>query len=303
MSVTKEEIDDLDDLDDLLDDFDESALPPAPETISSSATDPSHTGAAGLAPLPDLGSDDFARQLQMGMEDLMKELDSSPEARKDFEQLMTRMDAATIDPFPAPPTSYPNNPRRLPATSSGSAAASDMPDNRTLKTPKDFQASIEANLQRMKDSESVAAQSALDSEGTESDAFMAEMMKQFQDSAGGDGDFGSVLEGMMSQLMSKEILYDPLLELHQKYPAWLADHPTDAKFDEYKQQAALVREIIEKFDDREYRDEDKEKKEEVMELMGRMQELGSPPKDIMGDNLGLFDPENKMPTGDDCSIM
>lgn len=299
MSVSKEEIDDLDDLDDLLDDFDESALPPMAGG-DGSADSAAHTTAAKASTeksgnaLPNLGPDDFARQLQTGMEDLMKELDTSPEARADFEQLMAQMNAATIDTAPGSgaTSSYPNN-----ADRQASAAAS------SIKTPKNFQESIEANLQRMRDSETNAQDAAAPGGELESDAFMAEMMKQFQDSAGGEGDFSKVLEGMMAQLMSKEILYEPLLELHGKYPGWIAAHPDDARIGEYKAQAALVKEIIEKFEDREYRDEDAAKKEEVMTLMGKMQELGSPPAEIMGEDLGMFDPSNKMPTDGDCVVM
>lgn len=293
MSVTKEEIDDLDDLDDLLDDFDETTIPSntGGTDVAPHSAVPGSTAAEQTNTLPTLGSDDFARQLQTGMEDLMKELDTSPEARADFEQLMAQMNAATIDPTPGPTTSYPNNAAKSAANIGG------------VKAPKNFQESIEANLQRMRESESTANE-ASEPDGSESDAFMAEMMKQFQDSAGGDGDFSKVLEGMMAQLMSKEILYEPLLELHQKYPGWISEHPEDSKIDNYKEQAKLVKQIIEKFEDRDYRDEDAQKKEEVMELMGQMQELGSPPAAIMGEDLGMFDPANKMPGADgECSIM
>lgn len=282
MSVSKEEIDDLDDLDDLLDDFDESALPPMAEAGAVSTTAVKST-AGEPGKLPNLGSDDFAKQLQNGMEDLMKELDTSPTARADFEQLMSQMNAATIDPSPQATSTYPNN-----------AAA------KSLRTPKNFQESIEANLQRMKDSETQIKEESANA--TDEDAFMAEMMRQFQDSAGGEGggDFSSVLEGMMSQLMSKEILYEPLLELHQKYPPWIAENQKDEKIETYKEQAKLVAQIIGKFEDREYRDEDAAKKEEVMELMGKMQELGSPPASIMSEEMGMLDPGK---LDGDCRIM
>jgi len=44
---------------------------------------------------------------------------------------------------------------------------------------------------------------------------MAEMMRQMEGMADG-GDFQNVLEGMMEQLMSKDILYEPMLDLKQK---------------------------------------------------------------------------------------
>ncbi|KAG0336453.1 hypothetical protein BG004_008060 [Podila humilis] len=47
------------------------------------------------------------------------------------------------------------------------------------------------------------------------EALMAEMMKQMEGMAEG-GDFQNVLEGMMEQLMSKDILYEPMFDLQQK---------------------------------------------------------------------------------------
>lgn len=44
---------------------------------------------------------------------------------------------------------------------------------------------------------------------------MAELMKQMEGLTEG-GDFENVLEGMMSQLMSKEMLYEPMKDLVNK---------------------------------------------------------------------------------------
>ncbi|KIJ48634.1 hypothetical protein M422DRAFT_247488 [Sphaerobolus stellatus SS14] len=44
------------------------------------------------------------------------------------------------------------------------------------------------------------------------------------DDAEGEEGLDSMLESMMSQLMSKEILYDPLKELDTKYPEYLEEH-------------------------------------------------------------------------------
>lgn len=292
MSVTKQEIDDLDDLDDLLDDFDESAALATAESVDVSKLPANDAQDTHTSILPALGNDDFAKQLQSGMEELMKELDTSPEAKADFEQLMSQMNAATLDPTPAAKTSYPNNPSKKAASKT---AKSDSTQ------PKNFQASIEANLQRMKASESKANEdSNAPLDEAESDAFMAEMMRQFQASSGGepDGDFSKVLEGMMSQLMSKEILYEPLLELHQKYPAWIASNQADPKIKEYTEQSRIVSQIIDKFEDAGYRDEDQAKKAEVMDLMSRMQEIGNPPP-IVSDDMGMFSGQ----ADKDCTIM
>lgn len=313
MSVSKEEIDSLDDLDDLLDDFDEdatlvSAPPPQPSGADTTLRqEPAASTTTDKSTLPTLAPDDFAKQLQSGMEDLMRELDTSPAARADFEQLMAQMNAATLDPSAASraaTSSYPNNPAKHAAASSAAPAAPS-----SIKAPKNFAESVEANLQRMKESsESQVKQEGLSSSTTtttDEDAFMAEMMRQFQESAGGGeggggADFTQMLEGMMSQLMSKEILYEPLLELHQKYPVWLREHPKDEKIETYRAQARLVAQIIEKFEDSEYRDEDSAKKEEVMTLMSEMQNLGSPPPEIMSEDMSMLDPGK---LDGDCCIM
>lgn len=292
-----EEEEDLDDLDDLLEEFDEETVPKDSAAVNQT-TLPELTKNG----MPALGSDDFAKQLQSGMEDLMRELESSPEARKDFEQLMSQMGTATLDSSTktteANTTSYPNN---------SSKSNKIQPETVGAKTPKNFQDTLSANLARMKETDASSSEATAALSGSEeNDAFMEEMMRQFEQAAGhgeGEGDFSKILEGMMAQLMSKEILYEPLLELHQKYPDWIKLHPEDKNIDTYKAQSKLVEEIVAKFEDRNYRDEDETKKAEVMALMGRMQELGSPPTAIMSDDLGVLDPTKMPGGGEDCSIM
>ncbi|BFZ54316.1 Peroxisome chaperone and import receptor [Savitreella phatthalungensis] len=324
MSVTKEEIDDLDDLDDLLDDFDggedvgvvekakERGAAGAGVTAGGSTAagteatvtkpDTAEVPDADAGGLPSLGNEDFAKQLQAGMEDLMAELNSSPEARKDFEALMAQMNAATINeggPTTAGATStssYPNNASKKSATAATAT-----------KKPKNFQEQLNANIARMRDAEN-AQRERDDNAGltdAETDLFMREMMKQFEGAAGtgNEGDFSKVLEGMMSQLMSKEILYEPLLELNQKYPGWLADNKTHKDYDKYVQQSGIVAQIVDRFEDPEYDDEDEYKKAQVMELMGQMQDLGSPPHEIMGEDLGMLDGGLPKMADGECSIM
>lgn len=47
------------------------------------------------------------------------------------------------------------------------------------------------------------------------DAFMQEMMRQME-SLTDNGDFQNMLEGMMNQLMSKDLLYEPMKDLANK---------------------------------------------------------------------------------------
>ena len=41
---------------------------------------------------------------------------------------------------------------------------------------------------------------------------------------GGEGGFGSLAETIMHQLLSKDVLYQPMKEIGSRYPDWLAQH-------------------------------------------------------------------------------
>lgn len=41
---------------------------------------------------------------------------------------------------------------------------------------------------------------------------------------GGEGGLGSLAETIMHQLLSKEVLYQPMKEIGSRYPSYLAQH-------------------------------------------------------------------------------
>jgi peroxin-19 len=96
-----------------------------------------------------------------------------------------------------------------------------------------------------------------------------------------------MLEGMMDELMSREILYEPLKELRDKYPAYLAGAESrDISADDrkrYEQQSAYITQIVAVFEDPQYDAKDAQMAARVQELMNQMQDCGSPPKEIVGD--------------------
>jgi peroxin-19 len=179
---------------DILDDFDSTSTHP-PTSAALPGPDghvPPPNTSSSSAPLePDFTEDDFARQLQLGMEQLMREMETSPTARNDFESLVKSMSDATA------------------ATPSATTAT--------------FSDTISKTMERMQESESAADKARDEAElQSETDAFLAEMLKQL-DSAGGGGDgaggeagMAKLLEGMMEQLMSKDILYEPMKDLQDK---------------------------------------------------------------------------------------
>jgi peroxin-19 len=116
----------------------------------------------------------------------------------------------------------------------------------------------------------------------------------------GDDELSGILDGMMGQLMTREVLEEPLSELASKvsltsdqikgdvltiqYPEYLASPPKDlpsSELEKYRAQYALVQKIVDTFRKPGYSD-DKDGKE-IARLVGEMQDLGGPPGEIMGE--------------------
>ncbi|KAK6604772.1 pex19 family protein [Botrytis cinerea] len=257
--------DDLDDLDDMLDEFNaakpESKTPaPASTTATSGperppvADDPLLGGGEGLT------DDDFAKQLQAGMAELMGELETSPEMQAQFESMLKEMGGlGKLDQHLHRHLRQNPDPRR----------------------PKPPQAQLNASFW-----DQATAAAAEDN----SDDLLAEMMKAMgaggMDGEGSEEDFSKMLLGMMEQLTNKEILYEPMKELDDKYPAWLEKNSASVPADDlkrYKEQQVFVREIVARFEQKTYKDENASDREYIVERMQKMQAAGSPPADLVGD--------------------
>jgi peroxin-19 len=84
---------------------------------------------------------------------------------------------------------------------------------------------------------------------------------------------------MMTQLMSKDVLYEPLKELHEKFPLYLKDNaaklePKDKE--RYEAQQKIVAEIITIFEDPTYTPEDQEKGVKIVTLMNTVRVICAP---------------------------
>ena len=111
------------------------------------------------------------------------------------------------------------------------------------------------------------------------------MLKEMQasgldsaDSGGGAGagdeeEFSKMLMGMMEQLTNKEILYEPMKELHDKFPAWMErsrGKVGEEDWKRYEVQRGLVGEIVERFERKGYSDADAGDREFIVERMQKV---------------------------------
>ncbi|XP_061549885.1 peroxisomal biogenesis factor 19 isoform X1 [Phycodurus eques] len=100
---------------------------------------------------------------------------------------------------------------------------------------------------------------------------------------GKDANILPIMQSIMQNLLSKEVLYPSLKEITTKYPEWLEANrsslsPEDVQ--RYEQQAKVMGEICQRFE----KEEDGDKVfESIMDLMQKLQDLGQPPKELAGD--------------------
>ncbi|KAI6781689.1 Peroxisome biogenesis protein 19-like protein [Emericellopsis cladophorae] len=290
--------DDLDDLDDMLNDFNVGSKPAAAPSVTTGKQSSESTPRTEAKPDPskptanlenDFSEEDFAKQLQAGMADLLGELEKSPDMQAQFEDVFKQMSAATGESATAP-------------AESAAADKSSKPEEPTAADAS-FQETIRRTMERMQNSGEQATAAA--ASGSEDD-FMAEMLKQLSSGAvggeGGEEDFSKMLMGMMEQLTNKEILYEPMKELHDKFPDWLdKNRATTSKedLDRYELQQGIVAEIVTKFEDKSYKDSNPADREYIVDRMQKMQAAGSPPPDLVGDMSSAQDAFN-MPD-DQCN--
>ncbi|KAK6947580.1 Pex19 protein [Dillenia turbinata] len=99
-------------------------------------------------------------------------------------------------------------------------------------------------------------------------------------------DMETIVETMMQQLLSKEILHDPMKEIGERYPKWLEEHKdslSKEEFDRYSHQCELIKELNQVYEN------DPGNFTKIVEIMQKMQECGQPPNDIVQELAPDFD--------------
>jgi peroxin-19 len=109
------------------------------------------------------------------------------------------------------------------------------------------------------------------------------MLKEMENGdfgGGGEEDINKMLMGMMEQLTNKDILYDPMKELHDKFPAWLQENRASCKkedLERYEEQKKVVDEIVARFERKGYSDENAADREYIVERMQKVRRYALAP--------------------------
>ena len=238
------------------------------------------------------------------MEDLISQLGENPEMQKQFEDMMQELikagqaetDEKAAEHVKRASESAPVEPEESVKSAAASGAGAGGHGAGAGKKDDNFNSSIRRTMERMQASGDAATQASTESfsaDGATEEEMLLEMMKSLQGGgAGGEGgeeDFNKMLMSMMTQLTNKEILYEPMRELHDKFPAWMEKNaPAGAgggkgggegggaggvskeDLERYKEQQRLVGEIVGRFEREGYSDENEADREFIVERMQKV---------------------------------
>lgn len=167
-----------------------------------------------------------------------------------------------------------------PTSSSGTASGK--------KSAKSFEDTIRQTMSRLDESDTKAKTETQQSSNKSEEDMLAELLKALdtgEGSAGGTDGMSKMFLDMMHQLTQKDMLYEPMKELHVQYPDWLEKNkPPKTKktdYDRYVKQSTIVRDITNKFEEPGFKDEDETCRQYIWDRMQEMQAEGAPPEELV----------------------
>lgn len=209
------------------------------------------------------------------MADLMGELDSNPEMQKEFERMMQELVQAGQAPTDAEAIEHIGKATEaVNLSDETSAGASSSSKKAGSSQQESFQDTVRKTMERMQASGASAdAAAASDAPSSEED-IMAQLMKELQaGGGGGEEDINKMIMGMMSQLTNKEILYEPMKELYDKFPDWMEQNKSKTGKEDlarYEEQHDMVKQIVGRFERKGYSDDNEDDREFIVEKMQKV---------------------------------
>ncbi|EAS32759.3 peroxin 19 [Coccidioides immitis RS] len=290
-AVTKpnDEESDWEELDDVLDHFSASAKP------GSASARPKQEQAAmaqqqeekpNLDQLPEPDEEALLKQLEAGMAELLGGGggegggDGAADGEDDWNALAQELAKSGMKP---------EDLMRMMIGEDLSASGGESSKDQSGKPEETFQETIRKTMERMQESGDKATAAVNDSAD---DDVLVQMLKAMEAAGmGGDGQeddegFEKMLMGVMEQLSNKEILYEPVKELHEKFGPWLEENKeklSKEDFERHVKQAGLMADVMKKFDEPGYSDDKPEHRAYIWEKMQEMQSTGTPPKELVSD--------------------
>jgi peroxin-19 len=279
--VSVDDDSDVDDLDDVLDDFGKQPpVKPAPQTATSSK--PSTAPAAPSIPPPagpsKTSEEDFAEVFEREMAAMLRDLvaPQDPSSSADGESAAPPADNSERDRAVREAWE-----KMLEKSMDDAFSGLDGDQGATKESEDAFQKNVKEAMERLRRSDTDLQADASAPPEDELSTILGSL-----EGLGDDDSIQNFLEGMMGQLMGKDILYDPLKELNDKFPSYLssnADKLSPSDLARYRAQHTCASKIVAMFEDPKYSDDNPKIAADIVALMSEMQEHGAPPAEVMGD--------------------
>lgn len=160
------------------------------------------------------------------------------------------------------------------------------PGSEEVKEETDFEGTIAETMERLQKSQKPGTSDAGDVDA------LAQLLQGLQGDAEdgpGLGGLDGILGNLLNELASKDVLYEPLKELHTNYPAWLTENASKLSDDErvrFEKQKGIVEAVVLKFESPDYSDQNAAHREFIAAKMAEMEETGAPPAELAGDVTG-----------------
>lgn len=259
----------LDELDDEEESTKESVGDPVPISSPPAAdkTNKKSAEAVTATPVTAAGNLNGPDLLDMGaLDDIIKQLVATGEGDNDaaLNALMHQMQSQLVSELQQADTP-------TPTCSTGSGVKASPPEQGAKE------GDVEKTVSKLL--EDMASQDTAEGSSVEEDAILNEMMKEFE-KMGGQFNSDDVVDGMMQQLLSKDLMYEPMKQVAEKFPAWLEENKETLSEEEYKQrskQYQCFQQLIHVYE------VEPDNTVKLMELMQQVQEFGQPPPEIIKD--------------------
>ncbi|KAJ2736078.1 Peroxisome chaperone and import receptor [Coemansia sp. BCRC 34962] len=226
--------------------------------------------------------EDFARQLAKSMEALLKDpsaLSGAAETGAESDEMKTALDQLLKQMTSLQSDLGASNPPAADSGSNGAEARAAGTGPSTLEQPASFQDKIKATMDKLKDSADRAE--ADSSRGLDGGMGMMDELMRQMDQMGDDSQLDSLVDDVISQLMSKDVLQQPLKELDQEYPKYLEKNKDTLSAEDrerYEKQHSYVKQILTMFAES---TDDAANDPRIVELMQKMQDCGQPPNELL----------------------
>ncbi|KAJ2809335.1 Peroxisome chaperone and import receptor [Coemansia furcata] len=255
----------------------ESAPVAPPAAIDEALRAAAETGDAG-----GLGGanfdEDFAQQLAKSMEALLKDPAALSQTGAESDEMKTALDQLLKQMTSLQSELGASNPE---TADNGANVAGDRVAGveKPSLEPSSFQDKIKATMDKLKESADQAE--ADSSQGRGGDLGMMDELMRQMDQMGDDTQLDSLVDDVISQLMSKDVLQQPLKELDQEYPKYLEKNKDTLSAEDrarYEQQHSYVKQILAMFAES---TDDSANDPRIVELMQKMQDCGQPPNELL----------------------